>query len=122
MVMEKRVAHHRLTDIQAQMVSVESMLLTLSAKQGIRKAGMDMHTRAIVSDDRFGHESRRLSVRMRDIMDDIFQNLVPVGTFHQAIESGSYFALTCSRNFVMMNFDTDTHFFQGYTHGRAYIL
>jgi len=42
MVMEKRVAHHRLTDIQAQMVSVESMLLTLSAKQGIRKAGMAM--------------------------------------------------------------------------------
>lgn len=38
--MEKRRPHHDLTAILAQMISVESMNLTLSAQQGIRAAGM----------------------------------------------------------------------------------
>lgn len=38
--MDKRRPHYDLKDILAQMISVEEMNLTLSAKQGIRVAGM----------------------------------------------------------------------------------
>ena len=38
--MEKRVPHYRLSEILAQMTSVEMMNLTLSAQGGIRTAGM----------------------------------------------------------------------------------
>ncbi len=38
--MEKRLPHYRLSDIQAQMSSVEAMNLTESARIGIRAAGM----------------------------------------------------------------------------------
>ncbi|MEI6215564.1 MAG: type II toxin-antitoxin system MqsR family toxin [Desulfuromonadales bacterium] len=38
--MDKRRPHYNLKEIHAQMVSVEEMNLTLSAKQGIRVAGM----------------------------------------------------------------------------------
>ena len=38
--MEKRSPHYRLSGILAQMTSVETMNLTLSAQDGIRAAGM----------------------------------------------------------------------------------
>jgi motility quorum-sensing regulator/GCU-specific mRNA interferase toxin len=38
--MEKRSPHYRLSEILAQMTTVEAMNLTLSAQDGIRAAGM----------------------------------------------------------------------------------
>ena len=38
--MEKRSAHYLLSEIQAQMTTVEAMNLTISAQGGIRVAGM----------------------------------------------------------------------------------
>ena len=38
--MEKRKPHYDLSDIQAQMTSIDAMNLTLSAQEGIRIAGM----------------------------------------------------------------------------------
>jgi motility quorum-sensing regulator/GCU-specific mRNA interferase toxin len=38
--MEKRKPHYQLSDIQAQMTTISTMNLTLSAQEGIRIAGM----------------------------------------------------------------------------------
>ena len=38
--MEKRVPHYRLSEVLAQMTTVEAMNLTLSVQDGIRAAGM----------------------------------------------------------------------------------
>src|SRR5678816_2922157 len=83
---------------------------------------MHMHSGTIVADDGFRHESRRFSVRVRDIVHDIFEYLGPVGALHQAAVLGTYFTLSGSCDFMMMYLDFDTQFFQCKTHGGTNIV
>ena len=63
---------------------------------------MHVHAVAVVANERLGHEGRCFTVSVRDVVDDVLENLKPVGTFDQGVELGANLTLTGRGNFVVM--------------------
>ena len=83
---------------------------------------MHMHAGTIVTHDRFGHKCRGLAIRMRNIMHNVFEQLIPIRALDQTVKTRANFALTRSCNFMMMHFNRNAKLFQRHAHRRADVL
>src|SRR6187397_2618653 len=83
---------------------------------------MHMHPRAVIADNRLGHESSGFSIGVRDVMHYVFEYLRPVGPFYQAAVFRPDFALSSGSDLVMMHFNFDTQLFQRKAHRGADIV
>ena len=82
---------------------------------------VDMHAGAVVADQWLGHKSRGEAVVVRDIVDDILQDLHLVGFGHQGVELRADFALPRGADFVVVHFRFHAHLGQHQTHQRPHI-
>ncbi len=80
-----------------------------------------MHARTIVAENRLRHESCRLAVGVRDLMDHVLVDLHLVGAGDQRVELDAEFVLRC-RHFVMVLFDNHAHFAEDRQHLGAHVL
>jgi hypothetical protein len=83
---------------------------------------MHVHSAAVVADDGFRHESKGFAVTVRHVLQGVLENLHLVGFLGERVCRHIDFALTGSRDFVMMHFEPQTHFFAGHRHRGAYVL
>ena len=72
---------------------------------------VDVHPRAVIVEDRFGHEGDGLAILLSDIFDHIFVNHQVVGGVDQFVEFNAQFILATGSDFVVM-------FFNGNAKGR----
>ena len=70
---------------------------------------MRMHSRPVVSIDRFRHEGYRLSILRRSIFDRIFIDHHFVGHRDQRVVVKVNFCLSRCADFMMLTFDIQTH-------------
>ena len=83
---------------------------------------MNVHPITVVTNQWLGHEGGSFTVAMRNVMDTILENLYLVGLFNQGIKGHANFALTGSRDLVMVYFDFKPHFFHGQAHRGTHIV
>src|SRR5215472_17005289 len=83
---------------------------------------MHMHSRAIVSEQRLGHERSGHAALMRDVLDHIFVDHYAVG--HSSERSKPHVDLTLAtrRNFMVMSLNRDADGFQNCHHISAGVL
>ena len=82
---------------------------------------MHVHARAVVAEQRLGHEGRRLAVGLRDLMHDVLIDLHVVGHRDHRAELHAEFVLGCC-DFVVVLFDDDAHLGQHRQHFRTDVL
>ena len=70
---------------------------------------MYVHAGTVVANERLGHESRRLAIRVRDIVYAVLQDLNFVSLSDQCVEPDTDFTLTCCTHFVMVYFYIETY-------------
>src|ERR1700744_2823099 len=82
---------------------------------------MHMYAGTVIAIDRLWHERRRLAVRGRDLVDDVFVNLHVVAAARQRVEPEAKLVLR-GGNFVMMLFRLDAHVAHDGQHLAAHVL
>ena len=83
---------------------------------------MDMHPTAVIANERLWHKGCGLAKGVCDVLHDVLQDQYFVSLLHQGTELHADFTLTCGRDFVVMDFDNQTHVFKGVTHSTTEIL
>src|SRR5690606_5239827 len=78
---------------------------------------VNVHTRTVIAVQRLRHEGRGAAVCVSNVVYAVFQGLNFVSFLDQGVELHTDFVLASSRHFVVVNFDDQTHFFHGITHG-----
>ena len=63
---------------------------------------MDVHTRAVIPNDRLGHKRCCFAVGMGHVVNAVLQNLYFVSLLHQGIEANADLALSRRAHLVVM--------------------
>ena len=83
---------------------------------------MDVHSRAIVADDRFRHEGGGLAIFGGGVVHGVFQAHQPVGALDERGELGADFVLAGGCDFVVMHFHENAHLLQRHRDCRSDVL
>src|SRR5210317_852679 len=75
-----------------------------------------VHTGAVVTEDRFGHESDGLAICESDVLDDVLEPLKSITHAEQGIKAHIDFRLTTGSNFVVNGFDGHADALQHFNH------
>ncbi len=82
---------------------------------------MAVHARAVVSEDRLGHERHGLAVLVGDALDDVLEQHQPVGRVQQRAELHVDLGLTRTADLMVLHLDLDARVDQGACHLRAQV-
>ena len=83
---------------------------------------VNVHTRAVIANDGFGHKGRGLAIRMGYVLNHIFQNLGPVGTLNQGAKACTDFVLASASDFVVEHFNGNAQGFKNQRHFCTHVL
>ena len=83
---------------------------------------VNVHAGAVIANHRLGHEGRRLTVGVSDVMDAVLENLHLVRLAYQGVGANADLALAGRAHFVVMDFHVEIHRFHGGTHGTTQVV
>ena len=83
---------------------------------------VDMHARTIVTHQRLGHERRRQTMYMGDVVHTVLIDLQLISFFDQRVKARSDLTLTGCADLMVMHFHIKTHIGHGQAHCGANVL
>ena len=98
------------TDVVERCLRETCVLITREGVNTVfRNTLVYVHTGTVVTDEWLGHESRRLAVRMRNVVHAVLQDLNFVSLCDQRVESDADLTLTCCTYFVVVHLYVQAH-------------